>query len=187
MNPVRWKHLSLALLIISVGFLVSTFVLPEVRSPQDTSYRGPSVPYLNGTTALSGYYIPTVEKGSQVNITFTDFVPRMLEISVFPTQPGNIAPVPGVLPVFAKTLVNNFTLTFKALDTQPYGVFVISYNKTTFVMRVRAIYSSYYWLSTYSAVGVIATLASGILLYYYTFTARRWMDEQQAVREATAR
>ncbi len=187
MNPVRWKHLSLFFLIVSAGFLVSTYTLPLVRSPQDVTYHGPSVPYLNGTSTISGYYIPTVDKGSQVNITFTNFTPRNLQISVFATQPGDIAPVPGVLPVFFQTLVNNFTLSFKAQDTQPYGVYVASYNSTTFDMRVRAEYSSYFWLATYSSLGVIVTLGSGILYYYYTFTAKRWKNEQQAIRDATER
>ncbi len=185
MNPVRWKNLSLVLLIISVTFFVGTYALPLVRSPQDVTYHGPSVPYLNGSSTISGYYIPTVDKGSQVNVTFTNFIPRALQVSVFATQPGDIAPIPGVLPVFFQTLVNNFTLSFRALGTQPYGVYVVSYNSTTFDMRVRANYSSYFWLSTYSSLGVIVTLGSGILYYYYTFTAKRWKNEQQAIRDAT--
>ncbi len=185
MNPVRWKYLSLAFLVISIAFLGSTYALPQVRSPQDTTYHGPSVPYLNGTSALSGYYIPTVDKGSQVNITFTDFVPRKVQISVFATEPGNIAPIPGVLPVYVGTLISNSTFSFKALETQPYGVYVISYDGTTFDVRVRATYSPYYWLNTYSSLGVIAVLCTGILFYYYTFTSKRWKNEQRAIREAT--
>jgi hypothetical protein len=185
LNPVRWKYLAAAFLLASVVFLVGTLTLPQVRSPQQVTYHGPSVSYFNSTTALSGYYIPTVEKGSQVNIKFSNFVPNEVEISVFPTQPGNIAPVQGAVPVFGQTLVTNFTLSFKALATQPYGVFVVSYDNTSYVMRVQAVYSPYYWLANYEVIGVIATLCSMVLLYYYNFTATRWTKEQREIRDAT--
>ena len=186
MNPVRWKYTSLTFLVISVVFLGGTLVLPSVRSPQQATYNGPAVPYYNASYTISGYYIPSVSKGTEVNISFTNFIPRDLQISVFPTRPGDISPVPGNIPIFDKTLVTNFTLTFNAQETQPYGVYVISYDNTTFVMRVSAVYSPYDWMSSYSVAGVLATFATSILFYYYIYNARRWQRDQRAIREALA-
>lgn len=186
MNPVRWRSTALIFLAISVVFLVGTITIPEVRWPQTAVYQGPAVPYFGSNTALSGYYIPTVEKGTQVNVTFSNFVPKKVEISVFPTRPGDIAPVPGTIPVYANTLLSNSTISFRALETQPYGVYVISYDNTTFLMKVRAVYSPFYWLASYSVAGAICAFASAILLYYYTFNSRRWTKEQKALREAAA-
>ncbi len=183
MNPVRWKYLAAIFLFVSLLFLAATLALPLLKSQQEVTYNGPVVSYFGGDTAVSGYYIPTVDQGSSVKIALSNFVPGDVEISVFPTKEGTIAPSGG--PIFLQTLHSNFTVSFKAQATQPYGIYVISYNRTTYLMRVFAVFSPYFWLGSYAFAGVVGALSSGILLYYYTFMSRRWKLEQQAIKEAS--
>ena len=80
-------------------------------------------------------------------------------------------------------LVTNITITFRAPQTGPYGVYVISYYNTTYVMRVVAVYSPYFWLAEYSFAGVVIIFASAIVFYYYTFASKRWARDRQAVSQ----
>jgi hypothetical protein len=182
LNPVRWKYLAALFLCISLAFLAATLVLPLVKAPQAAIYQGPAVSYFGGDTAVSGYYIPPVDQGSLVKVAVSNFLPGQVELSVFPTKENTISPTGGS--IFFQTLPSNITVSFTSKETQPYGIYVISYNGTTFILRVTGVFSSYFWLASYTFAGVAGTLASGILLYYYTFTSRRWKMEQQAIREA---
>ncbi|HEV2227198.1 MAG TPA: hypothetical protein VGR56_10395 [Nitrososphaerales archaeon] len=183
MNPIRWKYLAAVFLCISLVFLGATLTLPLVKSPQEVTYLGPAVPYFGGNTTVSGYYIPTVDQGSTVKIAVSNFVPGDVEISVFPTKEDAIAPTSG--PEFIQSLSANITISIPVRMTHAYGIYVISYNGTTYVLRVFATFSPYFWLGSYAFAGVIGALSSGILLYYYTFNSRRWKLEQQAIKEAT--
>lgn len=182
MNPVRWKYLAVVFLILSLVFLAATLALPLSKTQQEVTYQGPEVSYFGGNSTVSGYYVPTVDQGSTVKIALSNFIPGDVEISVFPTKEGTIAPSGG--PIFLQTLHSNFTVSFKAQATQPYGVYVISYNRTTYLMRVFAVFSPYFWLGSYAFAGVVGSLSSGILLYYYIFMSRRWRLEQQAIKDA---
>lgn len=191
MNPVRWKYLSGVFLLLSAAFLASTFILPGFKENQVVTYHGPAVPYSPGNTvlqntSLSGYYIPPVDQGSIIRVSFYDFKPNSVEISLFATRVGEIAPVESQQPLYVGTLVANSSYTFRAAASQPYGIYVISHNRTTFVMVVNAVYSPFFWLPTYESAAVILTVASVVLLYYYNFTARRWRLEQKAIEEARA-
>jgi hypothetical protein len=154
-----------------------------MKSPQEVTYLGPAVPYFGGNTTVSGYYIPTVDQGSTVKIAVSNFVPGDVEISVFPTKEGSIAPTSG--PIFIQSLPANITISIPIKATQPYGIYVISYNGTTYVLRVFAVFSPYFWFGSYAFAGVVGALSSGILLYYYIFNSKRWQLEQQAIKEAT--
>ena len=182
MNPVRWQYASAVMFVLSLIFMSCVLVLPLYKSPQQAVYRGPAVAYSGGNTTISGYYIPTVDAGSKVSVSIDDFIPGAVDITVFPSQPGAIAPTGG--PVYIKTPLINTTGSFTSDATRAYGVYVVSRNSTKFVLIVAATYSQFYWLSTYASVGVFLTFATAILLYYYTFTSRRWKLEQQAIRQA---
>jgi hypothetical protein len=182
MNPVRWKYLSAAMFVVSMTFLASVLVLPLYKSPQRAVYQGPATPYTKSGTTISGYYIPTVDEGSRVTVSIDDFLAGAIDVSIFPSQVGAISPSGG--PVFVKTPQINSTEYFISDTTQPYGIYIISRNSTKFTLIVQANYSGYYWLMTYSSVAVALTIGTGVLLYYYNFTAKRWKLEQQAIREA---
>jgi hypothetical protein len=183
LNPVRWRYLSAGFLCISLLFLAATLILPQQRYQQKVTYEGPELPYTTGDTVISGYYIPTVEAGSTIRVSFSNFIPGALEISIFPTQAGNIAPSSADI-IFIQKLLANQSVSFKAVAAQPYGMYVVSHNRTSYVLRVDAVYSPYDWLGEYAFAGVSASLASAILLYYYNFTAKRWRKERDALRDA---
>jgi hypothetical protein len=182
MNPVRWKYLSAVMFVVSVIFLSAVIFLPLYKSPQRALYQGPATPYTKSGTTISGYYIPTVNEGSKVTVSIDDFLAGAIDVSIFPSQVGAITPSGG--PVFVKTPQINSTEFFIADTTQPYGIYVISRNSTKFTLIVEATYSGYYWLSTYSSIAVALAIGTGVLLYYYNFTAKRWRMEQRAIREA---
>ena len=182
MNPVRWKYLSAVLFVISLTFLACVIVLPQYKSPQRAVYQGPATPYPKSGTTISGYYIPTVDQGAKVTVSIDNFLAGAIDVSIFPSQVGAIAPSGG--PVFVKTPQINSTEFFISDSTQPYGIYVISRNSTKFTLIVEATYSAYYGLQTYASVAVALAIATGVLLYYYNFTAKRWRLEQQAIREA---
>ena len=182
MNPVRWKYLAAIFLAVSVVFLTSDIVLPQWKSPQKAVYYGPLSGYAPDGSTISGYYIPTVDNGSTVRISIYNFIPGSLDISVFPSENGGIAP--SGTPVYTKTPSINSSFYFRAGATQPYGMYIISRNFTKFTLIVEATYSPYFWVSNYTSLAIIAVLGSFVLLYYYTFTSKRWILEQKAIREA---
>jgi len=182
MNPVRWRYLAAVFLAISVIFLASGLILPNWKSPQRTVYYGPAAHYAPDGTTISGYYIPAVDNGSMIKISAYNFIPNTLYISVFPSETGGIAPT-GT-PVYSKAPTINSTVTIAALATQPYGIYIISHNFTKYTLIVEATYSPYFWVSNYTPIVIAAVLGSAALLYYYTFTSKRWVNEQKAIREA---
>ena len=184
MNPVRWRATAAILFALSTVFLASVLVLPLVKTPQHSVYRGPATPYVGGDTSISGYYIPTVDSGTTITVSVDDFRAGALDISIFPSQVGGVSP--SGPPVYFKTPLINTTEFFRADQTQPYGIYVISRNYTAFTIIIEATYSPYYWLTGYDTIGVSAAFAAGILLYYYSFTSKRWRLEQEAIREATS-
>jgi hypothetical protein len=184
MNPVRWKYLSAAFLVVSVVLLAGIVVLPQWKTPQKAVYSGPLETAAPDGSAISGFYIPTVDNGSRITVSFYNFIPGALDFSIFPSEVGGVAPTsPGI---FVKTPVINSTQYFPAAATEPYGIYVITRNFTRFTLIIQATYSPYYWLTTYSSIAVAMVLGSVVLLYYYTFTSRRWALEQKAIREATS-
>jgi hypothetical protein len=182
MNPIRWKYLAAGFLVVSVAFLAAAIALPLWKSPQRAVYYGPASPYAPDGTTLSGYYIPTVDNGSTVRVSVDNFRPGSLDISIFPSGAGGIAPT-GT-PVYTKTPLINSTASFTAAATQPYGIYVISRNFTRYTLIIEATYSPNFWVASYTPIAIAAVLGSAILLYYYSFTSKRWVLEQRAIRDA---
>jgi hypothetical protein len=182
MNPVRWKYTAAVMLVLSVILLGTVLVLPVIKSPQHAVYYGPSVSFNGGGTSISGYYIPTVDAGSRVTVSMYDFIPGAVDISIFPSLEGGVTPAGG--PIYVKTPTINTTEYFASSATQPYGIYVISRNQSRFTLIIDATYSPWFWLPAYNAVCLFLTFGSAVLLYYYTFTAKRWKNEQKAIREA---
>jgi hypothetical protein len=182
MNPVRWKYTAAVMLALSLILLGSVLILPEVKTPQHVVYYGPSVSFNGGGTSISGYYIPTVDAGSRVTVSMYDFIPGAVDISIFPSYEGGVTPSGG--PIYVKTPTINTTEYFTSSATQPYGIYVITRNNSRFTLIVDATYSPWFWILAYNAVAVFLTFGSAVLLYYYNFTAKRWKNEQKAIKEA---
>ena len=182
MNPVRWKYLAAIFLIISAAALGSFLVLPQWKSPQRAVYYGPVTQFAPDGSAISGYYVPTVDNGSRIVVSVYNFIPGELDLSIFPSETGAVAPAGR--PVYTDTPLFNKTEIIPVNATQAYGMYIISRNFTHFTLIIQATYSPYFWVSNYTPVAIAAVLGSGVLLYYYSFTSRRWVAEQKAIREA---
>ncbi len=186
MTPTKWRSLTTAALALSLAFLFLTLVLPEVRSPQTATYSGPTTSYHNSTTVLSGYFLPPINKGDLIQVSVSNFSRHSVVISLFPASPGNFAPV-GPLLLQEIPDGTNFASTLESTGTQSYGLFVVSYNRTTFSLRIQSNWSPFYVLHTYVVPAVFLVIATGAAAYYYIYAEKRWRSEQRAVRAATAR
>jgi hypothetical protein len=169
--------------VISIAFLVATFALPLVKSPQVASYTGPTNPYAGSSTMLSGFFIPPVNRGDIIQIILTNFSQRSILVTLFPASPGNLAPAGPILLQEVPSGAN-FTATAESTGTQPYGIYVVSYNMTTFVLKIESNWSPYYVLGTYTLPAVFLVLATGAAAYYYYYAEQRWRMEEKALKEA---
>ncbi len=184
MTPTKWRALTTAALALSLAFLFLTLVLPEVRSPQTANYAGPTTSYYDSTTVLSGYFLPPINKGDLIRISLSNFSRHSIVISLFPASPGNFAPV-GPLLLQELPDGTNFTSILESTGTQSYGLFVVSYNRTTFSLRIQSNWSPFYVLNTYVVPAVFLVMVTGAAAYYNIYAEKRWRSEQRAVREAT--
>jgi len=101
-------------------------------------------------------------------------------MTLFPASPGNIAPA-GPLLLQVVPTGSNFSTTVESSGTQPYGLYVVSYNMTSYDLRIQSVWSPYYVVDTYTVPAVFLVLATGAAAYYYTYAERRWRIEQNAV------
>ena len=184
MKPSKWRALTTGAFCASIAILISTFVLPLVKSPQAANYVGPTNPYAGSTTMLSGFFIPSVNRGDPIKITVSNFSQRSILITLFPASPGNIAPA-GPLLLQVVPTGTNFSTTVESTGTQPYGLYVVSYNMTSFDLRIHSIWSPYDLVDTYTVPAVFLVLATAMAAYYYTYAEKRWKIEQNAVQDST--
>lgn len=182
-TPATWKKASLIVFYVSLAFLLLTFVLPYVKLPQTASFSGPTSPYIGSNTTLSGFFIPPVNRGDPITITISNYSKDSISITVFPTAAGNIAPT-GLLLLEGIPISTNFTAVVESTRTQPYGIYVVSYNHTTFVLKVSGSWSPFYVLTTYVLLGILFVIASAAALYYYTQADKRWTTENRALQGA---
>ena len=167
--------------MVSVALLISTFVLPLVKSPQAANFVGPTNPYASSNTMLSGFFIPPVNRGDPIKITVSNFSLRSILMTLFPASPGNIAPA-GPLLLQVVPTGSNFSTTVESSGTQPYGLYVVSYNMTSYDLRIQSVWSPFYVVETYTVPAVFLVLATGAAAYYYAYAERRWRIEQSAVQ-----
>src|SRR5712691_3564447 len=157
MRPSEWRALTTGALCVSVALLISTFVLPLVKSSQAVNYVGPTNPYAGSDTMLSGFFIPPVNRGDPIKITVSNFSQRSILMTLFPASPGNITPA-GPLLLQQIATGTNFSATVKSTETQPYGLYVVSYNMTGYDLKIESVWSPYYVVDTYTGPAVFLIL-----------------------------
>ncbi|MDA4124614.1 MAG: hypothetical protein OK438_04085 [Thaumarchaeota archaeon] len=175
------SRVALAVAIIGVVFTLATVILPLVKTHQTAIATGPSTPYGNTDSTFSGYLIPPVDKGSTISIVLTGYAPDSLTFSMFPTISGDLAPAgPPILSLTDR----DFSTPIKHLivvspDTQAYGIYIESSNRTQFVIAVDGTWTPYFDLRGYTSEGLFATLG-GFLAYFYFkhFEFRRSIEEK---------
>ncbi len=183
MKASRWVRFFELLLIVALVFLVATLIMPAIKTPQELLATGPVRPYGNFNYTISGYYIPPVNEGDVVRVSIANFTPSSVEISVFPTQESTIAPAGP--PIFEGSPVGrNYTNVFLSTQTQPYGIFVTSYNRTAYLLSVESSWSPFYNLREYFAPAIFLVFGAAVALYYYILTARKEALFEKAIQEA---
>jgi hypothetical protein len=179
----RSEKAALAILLLSSAALGATLVLPQVSFPQAVSYEGPAVPYGNSTYSISGYYIPTVNQGAFVRVDLSGYSPSSVILSLFPTAQSTLSPTGPPLLTFSLSPEPDQNATILSPSTQAYGIYVVSYNDTSFRLGVSSVWSPFYDYRIYSAPAVFFLIASGIAFYYFRLTAARRRWEEEAMEE----
>ncbi len=173
------SRVALAIGIAGLVITLATVLLPTVKTHQTAIAAGPASPYGSTDSTLSGYLIPPVDKGSKISIVVTGYTPRSISFSMFPTNGGDLSP--SGAPIL---ILNNFSgpimkLTVVSPNTQAYGIYIVSSNRTQFVIAVDGYWSPYYDLRGYTIEGLFVALG-GLLAYYYFkhFELRRSIEEK---------
>ena len=178
------SRVALGFAIVGVILTACTLILPGVRTHQVAIVTGPAYPYGVATTTQSGYLIPAVEKGTNVSIVLTGYSPHSIFFSLFPARGGDIAPTGQPL-----IITSNFTgqiarLRFVSPDTQAYGIYIVSGNRTQYVLAVEGIWSPYYYLRGYASEGLLILLAGFLAYYYFRHWELRRSVEEKALADA---
>ena len=181
------SRISLAVATIGIGFTLATLTLPLVRTHQTVAYPGPTSPYGNSDTTLSGYLIPSVAQGTAINILITGYTQNSLSFSMFATDEGALSPSGALVPLPLDFSQPQVSASFVSPATQAYGIYIASKNHTQFVIALDGYWSSFTFLKGYSSEGLFVTLV-GIFGYFYfiNFERRRAVEESAVKGIATA-
>ena len=183
MKERTWRKVSLIAFAWSLLVFFAIIGLPFFKAPQSESFWGPTVPYKRGNETLSGYYIPTVDAQENITITIQFFTKASLDITVFATGEGSIAPQGPPL-LLERPSGTSFSTEVESTQSQAYGVYIVSYNRTEFLLTVASVWSPFYGLRTYFVPAVALVFASGVASYYFILAARREETFEKALTEA---
>ncbi len=175
MRAKEWKLVSYAALGVGLLLLAATIVLPNVKTDQKILAEGPVTPYDGANYTISGYFIPPVDRGTNITILLTGYEPGKLELSFFPTQDHAVQPAASPLISIANLTAPASRASVTSPDSQPYGILISSFNRTSFLLQVDSIWSPYYDLAGYVPPAVFVLIASSLSASYF---ARREKVEE---------
>jgi hypothetical protein len=176
-----------AILVAGVAFVVGTYILPSVPSPQTMVSHGPIVPYGNSSYTISGYFFPPIAKGEQVTLNISGYKPGTITISFFPSAEGSVSPTGSPLlfqPNLAGTSLN---VVLTSTGTQAYGMYVTSENRSTFTLTVSSTWSPFYFLRGYVSEGIFMVLLGGLGVVYFRGAKRREEEYKKVLEEVRSR
>ena len=180
------SRIALVIGIIGIGFTLATIFLPAVKTHETAVATGPASPYGSSDTTLSGYLIPPVDRGSRITIAITGYSPGSISFSMFPSAGGELSP--SAAPIlqlsnFSRPLVR---VSIISPETQAYGIYIVSGNRTQFVIAVDGYWSPYYPLRVYTSEGLFVVLGGFLAYYYFKHFELRRSIEEKASAEAKA-
>ncbi len=180
------SRIALAIGIVGIAFTLATVFLPALKTHETAVAAGPASPYGASDSTLSGYLIPPVDKGSRINIVITGYAPHSLSFSMFPTAGGDLSP--SGAPILQ---LSNFSgpivrVSIISPDTQAYGIYIVSGNRTLFVIAVEGYWSPYYDLRGYTSEGLFVALGGFLAYYYFKHFELRRSIEEKAMAELRA-
>src|SRR2546426_10083548 len=126
---------------------------------------------------------PPVDVQKHIAITISYFSWASLDTTVFATGEGSIAPQGPPL-LQERPSGTSFSTEVESTQSQAYGVYIVSYNRTEFLLTVASVWSPFYGLRTFFAPAVAFVFAAGVATYYFTLAAKREEGFGEALTEA---
>lgn len=163
----------------SVVFLVATLLLPTIKEPQTVQAEVAPSSSVQGSRVF-GYGIPTVENGSAINVTLSDFEPQDVEYYLTPTVGNNVLSALALGKV-GDTPTSSFVVN--AQGTYSLELTIIAYNGSGFALTYSASWSPYSILGVYITPGVFLVAASLASTYYYGTRIERQHNEEKVEKE----
>ena len=111
------------------------------------------------------------------------FSKASLDITVFATGEESIAPQGPPL-LQQRPSGTSFSTEVEATQSQAYGVYIVSNNRTEFLLTLAFVWSPFYGLRTFFAPAVAFVFAAGVATYYFTLAAKREEVFEKALTEA---
>lgn len=175
--------IALGITVAAVAFTILSIALPNVRTEQTLIQEGPTSPYGGADYTFSGYLVPPVPAGSTIIIAINAYLPKALLMSVYPAAGGDLTPTGSSL-----LSISNFTgapvrVSITAPSTEAYAVFIVSTNRSNFVIGIKGTWSLFYVLRLYVIEGVFASLAGAATYYYARIVEKRRETEEKALLE----
>ncbi len=182
MKAAAWMLLSLIVLASGVFLVIAAYSLPQVKMPETFSADGPATPYGNSTYMISGYAFPPIDRGQEIRISISGYAPGTVSISLFPSVPGSVSPVGP--PLFFRTGLPgpDYQIAFDSPATQPYGLYVSSVNRTSFLLTVKSVWSPFDPIRGYVPEGLLLLLAGAVGWVHFRGETRREAEYERAVR-----
>lgn len=176
-----------AILLAGVVLVIAAFVLPNVTSNQTMVSHGPIMPYGNSSYQISGYFFPPIAEGEQISLNISDYKSNSISISFFPSAQGSVSPT-GTPLLFLPNLVGSFShVVLTSTDTQPYGMYVTSLNRSSFTLTVASAWSPYYSLRGYVSEGIFMILLGGLGAVYFRGAKQREEEYRRVLAEVRSR
>jgi len=169
----------IVLITLSLIFLVLGTVMPYYKSPQRLEGTGPNISFTPTRTYwINSYYIPPVDKGSEINLNVLSDCAGRTTVLLAPyddVQQIIIGPVLANV-VFARDQKGLVIFT-RANRAGPYFLTITSYN-STYTFYLTSTWSPFYGLKQL-VVYAFLLLPLGIVSAYYS----RIMDERERMTE----
>jgi len=167
------SRLALGFFVAALSFTFLCLLLPQVKTEQTVIMEGPTAPYGNSDYTFSGYLVPPVDAGSKIIVAVNSYIPKALAMSIFAAKGGDLTPTGSSL-----LLISNFTgapvrVSITAPPTGTYAIFVVSSNRTNFLIGIKGTWSLFYVLRLYVVEGIFASLAGAVSYYYARIIEKR--------------
>ena len=171
----KYRVLGAVLLSLGVAFLILGFVLPEYRTPQTLTASGPNVTFASERDYWIDFYlIPPIDEGQPITLTLVSNKPGSIQICLgpFDTQ-TSLFSGPVVVNEMLGQNETELVVSGRATKSAMYSLRITNWN-STYSVRVRSVWSPYYFNSKYViVVAGVLMLGSLLLLHYGRIVEKR--------------
>ncbi|HUI85622.1 MAG TPA: hypothetical protein VLY21_00510 [Nitrososphaerales archaeon] len=187
MRATRFLAAFWVILGAGVALTIGAVVLPGVATAQTLVSNGPISPYGFASYQISGYFFPSIAKGQTIDVNVSNYTPGSIEISLFPSQPYSVSPT-GTPLLFLPALEGSYShVVLTSPETQPYGMYVTSQNRSTYTLVVKSVWSPYYVIRVYLPEGIFLIILGIVGVINFTESRRREAEVRRVMSELEAR